>query len=144
MAERRPLVISAGEQGELPGGDSLYLPPPDAAGKSALVVIRNTFAAGVPGAADDVSIYNADSPALRIVDTVVFISTGIALSIVTLRDTAGGGGNALSDDLAAATIGVRRNVLLTATGTIPAGGTLVLRRSDRGVAGEVIVYAQPQ
>lgn len=147
MAERRPLTLVSGEHRELPAGDVVpvgILPPPDAAGRSALVVIRKAFVAGTPGTPDDVSIYSADSPALRIVDTVVYISTLIALATVTLRDATGGGGNALSDDIAAGTVGVKRNLLLTATGTVPTNGTLVLRRSDRGVAGEVIIYAQPQ
>jgi len=109
-----------------------------------IIVIRVPLVAGTPGTPDDVVIYNANSPALRILDTVFYVSASVALATVTLRDATGGGGNALSDAFATSTVGVRRNVSLTATGTIAINGTLVLRRSDRGVAGEAVIYARPE
>jgi hypothetical protein len=115
----------------------------DAAGLGAMAVIRKAFPAGGGGAPDDVAIYTADAPfGFRVVDVFVLISTVIALSTVTLRDTVGGGGAALSDSFDSAVAGLKRNALLTATGTIALGGSLVLYRSDSGVAGEVIILIQ--
>jgi len=112
----------------------------DAAGLAALAVIRKAFVAAGPGAPDDVAIYTADAPfGFRVLDCFVLIATAIVATTVQLRDTAGGGGAALSDALSSAATGVVRNAALTATGTIALGGTLVLRRSDNGVAGEVII-----
>lgn len=119
----------------------------DAVGLSALQTIRKAFTAGGGGAPDDVVIYNANAPfGFRVVDTAALISTAIASETVTLRDAAAGGGNALSDDLDAATVGRKRDpaATVTATGTVAVAGTLVLRRSDNGLAGEVIVTIRPE
>lgn len=116
------------------------LAAPDADGLAPQMTIRKLFAAAGPGVADDVVIYSANAPfGFRVVDVKVLISTPIAAATVTARNGLAGGGSALSDDLAAATVGTRRDLLLTATETVPINGTLVLRRSDNGVAGEVIV-----
>lgn len=115
----------------------------DGAGLGAAAVIRKAFVAGGGGAPDDVAIYTTNAPfGFRVLDVFVLIGTAIALSTVTLRDTAGGGGAALSDALDSATTGVKRNAALTATGTIALNGSLVLRRSDNGVAGEVVILIQ--
>jgi hypothetical protein len=99
---------------------------------------RRVFTAGVAGTADDVTIYNADAPfAFRIVDVKVLISTAVGGSTVQLRDTSGGGGSALSSALSSAATGTVRNND-TASRLVSANGSVFLRRSDRGVAGEVI------
>jgi hypothetical protein len=106
-------------------------------------VIRKAFTAGGGGSADDVTIYSANAPfTFRIVESYAYVSTGVAVATLTLRNATGGGGSALSDAFAATTTGVKYNSALTATSTISASGTLVLRRSDNGVAGEVIVAIQ--
>lgn len=61
-------------------------------------------------------------------------------STVQLRDATAGAGNVLSDSIVAAATGALLNTLKTATDTIATNGTLVLRRSDSGVAGEVVVF----
>ena len=100
-----------------------------------------TFAAGTPGSADDVTIYSGDAPfAFRILDVTLLTSTLIALSTAQLRDTAGGGGAALSSAMTTAVVGTARNND-TATPTVAANGSVFLRRSDQGVAGEVIILA---
>lgn len=120
-----------------------FQPTVDAAGLGPLLVIRKSFSAGVPGSADDVTIYNADAPfAFRIIDSFALVSTLIALSTLTLRTATAGGGSAVSDVWPSAAIGVQRNVLMTASSTIALNGTLVLRRSDIGVAGEVMIIIQ--
>lgn len=117
----------------------------DANGLAAGANIRVAFTAGGGGSADDVVIYSANAPfKFRVLDTKIIISTVVALATVQLRDATGGGGSALSDSLAAAAVGVKRDVLMTSTGTVSSGGTLVLRRSDNGVAGEVIVFIRKE
>lgn len=117
------------------------LAPIGALGRAVPFVIRVVVTAGAAGAADDVTIYNANAPfAFRIIDVIWLDSTAIALSTVQLRDTSGGGGAALSSALTAAVTGTARNND-TATRTVAAAGSVFLRRSDRGVAGEVIIYA---
>jgi hypothetical protein len=113
----------------------------DSAGLGVPLVIYKSFAAGVAGTPDDVTIYNASIPfGWRILDALVYVSTNIGGSTLQLRDTAGGGGAALSDAFDSATTGIKRDVLMTATPTQAAGDSLFLRRSDRGVAGEVIIW----
>lgn len=115
----------------------------DADGLGSCQVIRKAFAAGAGGAPDDVTIYNANAPFLfRVVDVKVLISTNVGGATVTLRDAAAGAGNALSDALDAATTGTKRDAALTATGTVAEGGSLILRRSDSGVAGEIVVLIE--
>ncbi|HEV2905542.1 MAG TPA: hypothetical protein VGW32_10860, partial [Pyrinomonadaceae bacterium] len=97
------------------------------------------------GGGDDVIIYDGNCPgAMRILDVEVLISTPRAGSNVQLRNALGGGGAACSDAFTAAGAGRQRDAgtAVTATSLIPSNGTLVLRRSDRGVAGEVILFVQ--
>jgi hypothetical protein len=104
------------------------------------LTIRKAFTAGVAGTPDDVVIYTANAPyAFDIVDVTALVSTAIAATTLTLRDTAGGGGAALSDALSSAATGVKRQQLATGAVAVAKGGTVVIRRSDRGVAGEVLV-----
>jgi hypothetical protein len=115
----------------------------DATGLGIVMAITVPMVAGAAGTADDVAIYTADAPfAFRVLDTVLFISTLINPSTVTLRDAAAGAGNALSDALVSTTTGTKRNTALTALGSVALGGSLVLRRSDRGVAGTAVIYIQ--
>jgi hypothetical protein len=101
--------------------------------------IRKTFAALVTGQADDVTLYAAAAPfKFRILDVVAKVSAAVALSTLTLRTATGGGGSALSSDLSSATTGTKRDDA-TASATVAAAGSVYLRRSDRAVAGEVII-----
>ena len=114
----------------------------DSNGLGDVVAVRKAFSAG-GGGADDIVIYNSNAPfAMRVLDTVLLVTTSAVLSSATLRDATGGGGNNLSDVFGTTTTGVKRNTALTLTGTISAGGTLALRRSTQAIAGEVIVYLQ--
>ncbi len=115
----------------------------DADGLGVASVIRKSFAAAAAGTADDVTIYSANAPfAFRILDAFVLVETNIGGSTLTLRSATAGGGSALSDALDSATTGVKRNEAITSTPTVAANGTLVVRRSDRGVAGEVVLLIQ--
>jgi hypothetical protein len=104
--------------------------------------IRKTFAAGAGGSADDVVIFNATTPApfaFVITDVTAIISTAVSASTVQLRDTAAGAGTTLSDALATASTGVKRNAAATTAPAVARGGTLIIRRSDSGIAGQVLV-----
>lgn len=101
--------------------------------------IRVACAAGTIGTADDVTIYSSNAPfAFLIIDCLWLDATAIALSSVQLRDTAGGGGAALSSVLTSAVTGTARNND-TQTRAVAANGSVFLRRSDRGVAGEIVI-----
>ncbi len=100
------------------------------------------FAAGAGGAADDVTIFNGDAPfAFRILKTLPYISTTVAVSSIQVRSATGGGGTALSS-LFAATVATEDPVItspIAATTTVAANGSAFVRRSDSGIAGEVIL-----
>ena len=106
--------------------------------------IRKAFSAGGGGSPDDVTIYNANAPlGFRILDAFVFVSTAVAASSVTLRTASGGGGSAVSDSFSSAATGSVRLSTTSSTNTIAQDGSLFLRRSDSGVAGEVILLVAP-
>lgn len=106
-----------------------------------LLVIRQAFSAGGGGSADDITIFSSNAPfGFRILDSYFYISTTVALATVQLRDATAGAGNAHSDAIAAGVTGRLGNTLRTNSSTISSGGTLVIRRSDNGVAGEVILF----
>lgn len=114
---------------------------PDTSVISSMLVIHQAFSAGAGGSADDVVIFNANAPfGFRIVETRFYISTGVALATVQLRTATAGGGSALSDAIVAAATGALLNTLKTGTDTVATNGTLVLRRSDNSVAGEVVLF----
>jgi hypothetical protein len=111
----------------------------DGAGLSTLGVIRKAFVAGV--GTEDVAIYAANSPyTMRIVDVELIVSANIGGATVTLRSALAAGGVALSDALDAATTGHKRDAILTATPTLAAGSSLVIRRSANTVAGEMLIW----
>lgn len=103
--------------------------------------IYSSFVAGAGGSADDVTVYNANAPfAFRILKTHVYISTAVGGSSIQARSASGGGGSALST-LFAADVATESPVLttpITATQTVAANGSLFIRRSDSGIAGEFV------
>lgn len=104
-------------------------------------LIRNVFAAGAAGTADDVTIYNGNAPfAFRIVDCWVQVATAIVATTVQLRTASGGGGTALSSALSTALTGTVSNND-TASRSVASAGSVFLRRSDRGVAGTILILA---
>lgn len=106
-------------------------------------VIYVPFAAGAGGAADDVTIYNANAPGgFRILRTDFIIATAVALATVQLRSAAAGGGAALSATYTAAvaTEAPALTVSRAATTTVATAGSVFLRRSDSGLAGEVMIW----
>ena len=84
------------------------------------------------------AIFTANAPfAFDIIDVVAKVSTLINPSTIQLRDTAAGAGAALSDALVSTTTGVKRNATATTSSAVARNGTLILRRSDSGVAGSI-------
>jgi hypothetical protein len=110
------------------------------AGIAQSFMIHKTFAAGAGGSADDVAIFTANAPyAFDIIDVQAIVTTAVSGSTLQLRDTAAGAGSTLSDALTAATTGVKRNTTATTSPAVARNGTLIIRRSDSGIAGQLNV-----
>ena len=102
--------------------------------------IRNTFTAGAGGAADDVILLNGNvNMAFRILDVFLDVSTAVVGSSCTLRSATGGGGIAISSALSSASTPLTSRNSVAGTIQIAANGTVVLRRSDSGVAGTIVL-----
>ncbi len=130
-ASRTPIALSV-----VPSSVALA----NADGLAPSLTIHKAFVAGAGGSPDDVVIYSSNAPfTFRILDSQVAVETTVAASTLRLRDAVGGGGSTLSDAFDSATAGRKRDAGTTATAVIASAGTLVLRRSDDGVAGEVTV-----
>lgn len=103
-------------------------------------VLPVVLTAGTPGTADDVTVFAANAPyGLQIVDVWATVTTGISSKTVTLRSASGGGGSALSAALDFGTSSTRVRDSLGSAPSVAKGGSLYVRRSDRGVAGTVFV-----
>ena len=112
-------------------------------------IIRFAFIAGVPGTPDDVVLYAVNTlpyGKMRVVDAYAIVSTAIGATTLQVRTVAGGAG-ALCAEMASAAAGRQgQTATVTATQVVingPAVG-LFLRRSDRGVAGEIFVKVRPE
>jgi hypothetical protein len=104
-------------------------------------IVTQPLTGGVTGTADDVTIYNADAPFdMRILDVWAVLSAGVLASTVQLRSASGGGGSALSSAIPSTTSGTSRNND-TATRQVAGSGSLFIRRSDRAVAGRILILA---
>lgn len=126
------------------GGDIAPVAATAAAG--GLMVIRKAFTALAAGTADDVTVFAVDElPAkFRVVDAHAFIVTAVNPSTIALRTAAAAGGTLLGTLDTAATGRVSMTGTATAVATPAADAGLFLRRSDRGVAGEVIIICRPE
>lgn len=112
----------------------------DASGLTIGEIINRTFVAGVGGGADDIVIYDGNAPhKLVLEDIVLAVTTNQGGATATIRDAKAGGGNALSSDLDCSTVAKQWDAGSDIHSILP-GGTLVLRRSDNRVAGELIVH----
>jgi hypothetical protein len=102
------------------------------------VVLTKALTAGTPGTADDVTVFSSAPWAGEIRDAWVHVSTAIGGSTLTLRSATGGSASALSSALSSASTGTVRNND-TASRAFAKGSAVVVRRSDRGVAGDVSI-----
>lgn len=122
----------------------------DEAGQASITItVWRSFVAGVPGTADDVVIFSeGDMPAeygpkYRLIDAMAVVSAAVALSTLTIRNREANAGDQLAL-LDSASVGLKRATALGAADssvqtTLDATHGLVIRRSDRGVAGEVML-----
>ncbi len=94
--------------------------------------------AGAAGTADDVGVDLSLDCGVKVLGATIVVTTAIGGSTATLRDTSGGGGNALSSDFDTASTG-RKESTLASFPSVAQGGTIYLRRSDRGIAGTVVL-----
>jgi hypothetical protein len=93
---------------------------------------------GVVGTPDDVTV---DAPlplGLRLLDVWLHVTTAVGGSTAQLRSATGGGGIGLTTALSTAATGLVRNTS-SLTPTRAAGQSIFLRRSDRGIAGDVCI-----
>lgn len=104
--------------------------------------LTKAFAAGIAGTPDDVAIYAANALPfkVRVLRAEARVSTAIALSTINVYDQAAGAGQ-LCASLSSATAGI---VAMTGpnASVVVTPGTLIglfVHRSDRGVAGEVVI-----
>jgi hypothetical protein len=118
---------------------------PEAGGIATTFAIHKTFAALTTGTADDVTIYAANAPfAFRILRVELIVSAAVGGSVLRLRSATANGGSALSSQFAGDTVtdNPDRSIALSAFPNVAAGGTLVLRRSDRAVAGSIAMICE--
>lgn len=116
----------------------------DSYGLGPVFAIRKAFATTGSSSAADVVLWNAECPfAVRVLDVLAFVSGAVSATTVTLRDATGGGGTALSNAISTAALGTVRGSTNT-TGVVAQGGSLVLRKSNGTVAGEVVVLLMRQ
>lgn len=101
-------------------------------------IIYVSYAAGAGGSADDVTVFNASAPfAFRILEAWQVTATAVSSATVQARSASGGAGSALTTAMDASVTG-KYSDNSTATTTVAASGSIFLRRSDSGVAGEFI------
>lgn len=101
-----------------------------------LFTVYVSYAAGAGGAPDDVTIYSTTVPFnFRILEAWQVTLTAVAASTVQARTASGGLGTALTTAISSVVAG-KTSDNSTATTTVASGGSIFLRRSDSGIAGE--------
>jgi hypothetical protein len=120
-----------------------------ATGVSTEEVVRVPLTAGTPGTADDVTVYalgKLPAAKLRVMEAYALISTNIAASTLQIRSATGGLGT-LCGEISSAALGhADLDTTVTASQVLTNGASvgLFIRRSDRGVAGEVFITLRPE
>ena len=98
--------------------------------------------AGAGGAPDDFLIHNADFPRkCKLAMSFFNTTTTVGGKVVTIRDAAGGIGNAISGDHDAAN--TRQTALPGKATAVSSLASLWLRRGDSGIAGKLICIWLP-
>lgn len=129
--------------GTVEAGDAAAVAATAAA--AAPLEIRKAFTALGAGVPDDVVIYavNTLPYKIRVLDAYALVSTAIAATTLDVRDQAAGAGQ-LAATMSSATAGRAAMTGPNASVVLTPGATigLFIRRSDRGVAGEVVITAR--
>lgn len=94
------------------------------------------FAAGPDATPDDVVIWDGDSPYIELIRVMFEVDSPVPAATLQLRDATGGGG-AERSDAADASSDLRAGCQRAPLEILPAGSTLVIRRSHRNVAGRI-------
>jgi hypothetical protein len=106
-------------------------------------MVRMPFTAGVAGSPDDVAVFSAAAPlpfAVRVLDVEVVFTTAIDTATATLRSATAGAGTDYSGALTSGAAASRqRTGLATGYPTAAAGTQMHIRRSDRGLAGQMLI-----
>lgn len=108
-----------------------------------MLILHKDMVAGTPGTPDDVVIIAAGAYPykIRVFECDYVVATAIPASSVQVRDAVGGAGNTLSGVLSTAATGISWDTRDFDTKVVNLATTpLILRRSDRGVAGEVFMH----
>lgn len=112
---------------------------------AAPITFRVPMTAGGGGAPDDVTVFAANLLPFkfRVIDAYALISTAVGASTLSVRTQAAGAGTLLAS-LSSATTGRQPLTGPNASALATPGATegLFIRRSDNGVAGEVVVIAR--
>ena len=110
------------------------------------VISYHAVTAGAGGAADDVTIYNANLPfRMRIVDAYFLTTAGEAGGrTVTLRSAAVGAGTAYTSAITCTATGKAFDNITTAPAVAAQNSSLFLRRSDSAIAGVLVIYGMPE
>jgi hypothetical protein len=114
---------------------------------AALFTIFKDIPAGAGGAPDDVEIYPAGGlpSTFRVLDVLAFVSTPVGGSSVTLRDEAAGAGSALAAAVPTASAGRKTADSTSTSVATPASAKgLFARRSDSGIALQLVIIARPE
>lgn len=109
------------------------------------IVLRKSFSAAEKGTADDVVVFptNGIPYKIRILDVVALISKGVEGSTIEVRSMPAGDGVLCATLDSGASARVANTAPLSSTVLTPGPNAgLFLRRSNRGVAGEVIITAR--
>ena len=105
--------------------------------------VRKSFVAGTPGTPDDVTIFAVGTLPFkfRVENMEAIIATAIGATTLQARTRAGGAGTLLQEVASALTGHQDPTATVTASAVATPGAAegLFLRRSDRGVAGEVVI-----
>jgi len=106
--------------------------------------LRFAFAAGAGGSADDVTIYALGTlpyAKMRVLKMESLVATAVGASTLQLRTVSGGAGTLLAATAGTPTGYVGPNTSVTATSQVVSSSSvgLFLRRSDSGIAGEVLI-----
>lgn len=124
------------------GSSTLGIPSAGGLGAPFQVVVP--FTAATTGSADDVTVYAATVPFKAVLtEVVVYTSTAVMSSTMTLYSATGGGGTALSSAISTGSTGVARTAITTGAPTVAAGSSIYARRSDRAAAGTLVLTLVP-
>lgn len=108
---------------------------------SPVVTLRKAFAAGGGGSPDDVTVYSVNTLPfkMRVVDAVLYVATPVGGSVVDVNTRPSGAGDNLAS-MSSAVAGRSPTTLGATVVAIPGAlDGMFIRRSDNGVAGEIVI-----